>query len=99
MSRIFKDQSYLRIVLTTNVSLTGALEVKIYYRTPSGTVGSVTAEVSDETNGVIFYNMPTTSLLTETGLWRFWSYVKFSDSRIARGETVTERIYNEEDEE
>jgi len=96
MSTIFKNQSYLRIELTANVSVSGAKETKIFYQKPSGTVGSVTALVQDIATGVLYYDMPVTSFLDEVGMWGFWTYIKFSDDRIVRGETSFELVLNDE---
>jgi hypothetical protein len=93
---IFKDQSYLRIQLSTGVNITDALEISIYYRKPDATIASVTAQVLTSNPGVIYYDMPATSFLDQTGNWKFWAFIKFSDGREARGETVTEKIYSDE---
>jgi hypothetical protein len=99
MSKIFKNQTYLRIKLTTGVDITGALDLRIYYRKPvSKEIGYVTAASLDNAEGILFYDiLPGDSggsdFLDEVGKWKFWAYVEFSDSRVARGETVLQEIY------
>jgi hypothetical protein len=98
MSKIFKDQTHLRIRLTTGVSIVGAKETKIYYLKPEGAIGSVDASVYDPATGIIYYDLLTTpSLLNEVGAWRFWSYIKFSDDRVARGESLAVQIYDNQE--
>ena len=94
MSTIFVDQSKLRIQLTTNVDITGATELLIKYKKPSGATGSWTATSSDDTSGVIYYDL-TGSELDMKGNWTFWAYVTFSDARVAPGEIVTVDIQTE----
>jgi len=45
---------------------------------------------------VLYYDMPVTSFLDEVGMWGFWTYIKFSDDRIVRGETSFELVLNDE---
>lgn len=102
MGRIFVNQTYLRIRLTTSVSIAGALEKKIYYKKPGGTVGSIDAEVYDVATGVIYYDLEPDSegnadFLDETGEWCFWAKVTFADGREARGETVGVTVWDEEE--
>jgi len=100
MSKIFKNQTYLRIKLTTSVDITGALDLRIYYRKPiSKEIGYVTAASLDNAEGILFFDiLPGDSdlaseFLDEVGKWKFWAYVEFSDGRVARGETVVQEIY------
>ena len=94
---IFKNQTYLRIQLSTGVDITGALQIKIYYRKPDDTIDSVDAIVLTANPGVIYYDMPVdASFLDQTGNWRFWSFIEFGDGREARGETISARIYDNE---
>ena len=99
MSKIFVDQTSLRIILTTNVVIdSDARVVEIRYRKPDGTIGSLEASVQDTVNGVIFHDLDSDStLLDQRGAWKFWSYVVFGDGRAARGETVGVTIWDEEE--
>jgi hypothetical protein len=98
MSKIFVDQTYLRIILTTNVNITGAQETLIYYRKPNGTIGTLPAYVDDLEDGVIYHDLDSDSTLLDTrGAWKFWAYVKFADGRTARGETVGVTIWDEDE--
>jgi hypothetical protein len=72
--------------------------LKIYYRKPGGTIGSLDATSSDDENGVIYADLDSDSTLLDTrGAWKFWSWVKFSDGRMARGETVGVTIWDNEE--
>lgn len=102
MSRIFTYQTYLRIILTANVNVTDALSLQIYYKKPSGVVGSVQATALTPLTGVIYYDLEPDSsgnddFLDEVGTWSFWAYVEFVDGRTARGETVKRTIYDNAD--
>jgi len=88
MSSIFVNQSKLRIQLTTNVDIAGATSLLIKYKKPSGTAGQFVATSSDDTNGVIYYDL-TNEELDTPGQWMFWAYVTFSDGRVAPGEVST----------
>jgi hypothetical protein len=96
MSKIYKDQTYLRIKITTGVDISSAQETKIYYADPSNDIGSVTAIVDDETTGVVYYDLlPDTGIeLNQIGEWKFWAFIKFWDGRIARGESFSVIIYD-----
>jgi len=85
VSTIFVNQSKLRIQLTTNVDITEATSLLIKYEKPDGTTGSWVANSSDDTNGVIYYDL-TDGELSTNGNWTFWAYVTFSDGRSAPGE-------------
>ena len=102
MSRIFKYQTYVRILLNTGVELDSTvLDTRIYYKKPvSGTLDYVDAEIYDDQK--LKYDIEADSsgnddFFDEEGKWRFWTWVEFADGRTARGETVLEYIYNNED--
>jgi len=92
MSDVFKGQSSLRIRLDTKVDITGAKEVKIKYIKPDDvSTGTWTATVENPLKGIIYYDIPktvTNPIIDQSGWWRFWAYIKFSDDRVAPGEVV-----------
>ena len=104
---IFVEQSNLRIQLTCVQDITDAIETEIRYRKPDGTEGAWDAEVEDEEEGIIYYDLdepvepedPEEETpppeLDQAGIWTFWVYVKFSDGRTGYGEAVQERVYPE----
>lgn len=98
MGKVFTGQTNLRIMLSTNIDLTGATSLIIKCKKPNGTVFDLAATVNGSpTNGKIYYDFTTSDddVLDTAGTWSFWAYVVFADSRIARGETATLQIYNE----
>ena len=95
MAKPYKAQSALRITCTVGVNITGASVTQLRYKKPSGTTGSWTAQVSDATAGIIYYDLAEPSLIDEAGLWTFWGYITFSDGRSAPGQAVTQYFYNE----
>jgi hypothetical protein len=97
MNEVFINQTYLEIVLTAGVNIYGAKTTEIRYRKPSGITGSLTAEVTDATSGILTYVVPADStLINEKGEWRFWTYVKFLDDRVARGASYVVTFGNDE---
>lgn len=90
MSNLYTSQSALRVQLTCNTSLASITSAHIKAMSPSGTTTTWTATVSGTTAGTIYYDL--TTALTESGTWRFWSYVIFSDSRIGIGDVVYQDV-------
>jgi len=83
---VFYGQDSLKIQLTTNTDITGATGLAIKYRKADGsTTGSWTATSSNDTTGVIYYDVSSTSVLNSVGDWKIWAYVTFSDGRVAPG--------------
>jgi hypothetical protein len=98
MSKVFVDQTCLRIILTTSVNITAARTLQIHYRKPDGELGELDASVQDYVDGTIYHDLDSDStLLDEKGAWKFWAYVVFSDGRAARGETVGVTIWDNEE--
>jgi len=95
MGRIYKSQTKLRFRLECEQDITGALSVAIKYIKPSGTTGSWTATVEDATLGIIYYDVANANTLDEEGAWTIWSYVTFSDHKVAAGEPVQIPVYLE----
>ena len=91
---IFRNQTSLRVKLTTNVDITGATALKIKYRKPSGDTGEWTATSEDNSTGIIYYDIQAGDI-NESGNWVMWAYVTFSDSRSAPGEIVKVKVYEE----
>ena len=91
---IFKDQSSLRIRLTTNVDITGASTLQIKYTKPSGTSSYWTATEGTASTGIIYYDIVSTEI-DEAGRWILWAYVTFSDGRSAAGEIAHMTVHDE----
>ena len=95
MSKVYVDQTYLRIALDTNVDCSDAQELRIYYRKPDGTIDYLPATVLAPTTDTIYSDLDSDSTLLDTrGAWKFWSWMKASDGRSARGETVGYTIWD-----
>ena len=94
MNAIYKNQSALKIRVVcsklidgvlTPLDITGALETKIKYKKPSGATGSWTAIIENAAQGIIYYDVTTTEVIDESGTWKIWPFIKFSDARVAPG--------------
>jgi len=95
MSKIYKNQSALRLTLETGVALTGAT-LKIRYVKPDGSSGLWNATLSGTTAIYYdFHNSAGISELDQEGQWEFNAYITFSDGRIAPGEPVFIVVYAE----
>ena len=85
---VFKYQSSLKIRLETGIDLTDASELKIRFKKPSGIGDSWTATGDTTYSTRIFYDVVGDTIIDESGVWSFWSYVTFNDGRAAPGQTV-----------
>lgn len=92
MNKIYLNQSNLKIILDTQVTITGAQELKIKYRRPDNIEGEWTGVEEDSTS--VSYTF-SDGELNKVGLWVIWAYVVFSDGRNAPGEPVNLRVYAE----
>jgi hypothetical protein len=95
MGKIYVNQSELRLQLNTGVNLAGALAVKIKYIKPGETTErEFTAQVESSSLGTIYYDFQT-GQLDKAGIWEFWAWVEFADTRIAPGEPIKLRVWTE----
>lgn len=82
---VYKDQSALMIRLDTQVDLTDATIMKIKYKKPGGTTGEWNASKDTTYTTRIYYNIPDDTVIDESGMWTFWSFVTFAGGRAAPG--------------
>lgn len=99
MSKIYKDQSSLRITLKTGVDITGANALVVRAKKPSSTttvpvIVDLPALSENDSTGQIYHDF-IDGELDESGKWTFWAYVTFADGRSAPGEPVTVTVYEE----
>lgn len=95
MGKIYINQTALEIIVTVGIDITGALALLIKYTKPDGTSGSFNAVSTDDTNGIIKYEIDSSSDIDQAGLWHFWGHITFSDGSFAAGESHEEIIYLE----
>ena len=91
-SKIYLNQSNLKLILDTQVLIAGATLLEIRFIKPDGTTGHFDAVEENATS--ISYEL-TGVELDLTGIWTFWAYVIFVDGRNAAGEPI-KLIVNEE---
>ena len=85
---IYVGQNAFRLVVTTDINLTGVSSSLVYlrFRSPMTlSTGEYTATVLTSTAGIIFYDFKSTDSL-EDGLWTMWAYVIHPDTRVSIGE-------------
>jgi len=97
MGKIYKNQTELRLKLTTNVDISGASVKKIKYKKPSGAIGYWDANAATTLTGVLYYDVAASNVINEAGTWRLWAYVTFSTGDSAPGEGVSVKVYEESD--
>lgn len=71
--RIFKKQDLLTLLLDTGIDISGASEVLIKYKKPSGALGSFTASAYNTT--IAKYVVASDTDINESGYWVFWVYI------------------------
>jgi len=94
MSKIFKEQTALRITVKTFTDLEGIVSAVIKYRKPNGVKGELTAAVKDGVKGVIFHEC-IEGEIDVSGWWVFWAFITFDDGRTAAGETAKVYVWRE----
>jgi hypothetical protein len=94
MGKVYKDQTFLTVTLTTKQDIAQAQQTLIKYRKPSGATGQFNATVTDPAKGVLTYKF-TEGQLNETGQWTFWAYVVFDTGDCAAGEPSGLMVYEE----
>jgi hypothetical protein len=87
MSRLFENQTALRITLKTFIDLEGIDNAVIKYRKPNGKTGEFSAAVGDTVIGTIFHECIEGDI-DASGWWAFWAYITFADGRTASGQTA-----------
>jgi len=95
VSKIFKNQDYLRIRIYLGCNLSGAT-ILIKYKAPNDLEGSwaITA-IEDVSDGIVYKDFMPGETLGISGVWTFWTHVTFPDGRIAPGEPFIQMIYDE----
>jgi len=90
MSKIFKEQTALRITVKTYTDLENAVSAVIKFCKPDGSIGEFAASVGDQIKGVIFHEV-IEGEIDVSGWWSFWAFITFEDGRTAAGEAA--KIY------
>lgn len=94
MGKVYKGQTALMLTAKVKEDVTGATCL-IKFRKPSGALGSFVASIITAATGVIRYVVTSASDIDQSGRWRFWAHVTFSDGTIAVGEPYTYKFYDE----
>ncbi len=92
--KVYKNQDYLRIRVHVGETLSDATAI-IKYKDPNSDTGDWAVTVENELEGIVYRDFTASNSLGVSGTWTFWSYVTFSDGRVAPGEPFTELIYDE----
>lgn len=85
MGRIYK-QSKIDLFIETNIDLTDVTDHEIQYISPSKVKGSFTSVIESD-NRTLSHSF-VDGEIDEEGVWIFYPYVVFSDTRDAYGEPV-----------
>jgi len=93
MSKIYKNQTKLRITRNVGIDLTNGQSFKIKFIKPDNSEGFFNAAKLDSTH--IYYDVTQSSDLDQSGVWKFWAFVTFADGTYAAGEPIKKIIYDE----
>jgi hypothetical protein len=94
MTKIFKNQSALRIALNTHADLEGLEKAIIKYKKPDGCEGFLSAGVADLEKGIINHEC-IEGEIDQCGWWTFWAHITFDDGRMAAGDTAKVFVWEE----
>lgn len=94
MSKIFKGQDKINLVMDVGIDITGYDITLIKYIKPSKDTGSFTATVTDVTTGELTYDVQADDL-DQYGNWIFWAHITYTDTQISIGEPSRVHVYKE----
>lgn len=95
MSKIYKNQTDLKIVVMTNKNLSGYSDVRLKYKDPSGADGYFPVEIENPINGMVSYSTPLNTPLDKEGNWTFWIYATSPSGFVSIGEPFKLTVNNE----
>ena len=94
MSKIYVNQTALRITAKTFTELEGIEKAVIKYQKPNRDIGEFNASIGDVEKGVIFHEC-IEGEIDVSGWWVFWAFITFADGRSAAGEAEKIFIWQE----
>jgi hypothetical protein len=94
MSKIYKEQTALRITIKTFTDLEGISSAVIRFCKPDGSTGEFNAAVGDLIKGVIFHEV-IEGEIDISGWWSFWAFITFEDGRTAAGEAAKVYVWEQ----
>ena len=92
MGKIYKNQTALRIILDTGITLANVQNALIKYRKPDKSTGQFPGQTDQKT---IYYDIQSVTDLDQDGPWIFWAHVTFNNGTVVPGEPATEKVYIE----
>ena len=95
MSKIYVNQTALRINTSVNEDITGA-SVKIKYKKPDNTTGEWIGVIDKPSSGGFYYDATSTEGVYDIdmkGKWTLWAEVTFANGNIALGEPTSMQVY------
>jgi hypothetical protein len=95
MSKVYINQTALRLNFDLDEDITGYSSVVINVRKPGGSTTAWTCTVSDASTGSVYFNtFNTTTILDVSRKYYLQPEVTFSDGTKCRGETQTLDVYD-----
>lgn len=94
---VYKGQTAVRFILNTNIDLSIYVPqtVTIEFVKPSKTKGNFPSQVLDASTGTIYIDFDDTHKFDESGTWKVWAKIVFSDGRTGVGEIVQYQVAKE----
>jgi hypothetical protein len=93
MSKAIVGQS-LRLTSTLGLDLSGASSVAIWYKTPAGETGSVTATVTTPSTGELYGDI-LSSIITISGAWYFMVKATLGSGNVVKSFGIPVEIVDE----
>lgn len=86
MSKIYKNQTDLKIVVMTNKDLSGYSDVRLKYKDPDGIDGFFAVVIDSPIGGIVSYSTPLNTPLDKEGNWTFWVYATSPSGFVSVGD-------------
>lgn len=93
MGKIYTGQDYLRLNFDVETDITGYSAVAINVLLPDGTTTTWTPTVSDATEGTMYYDIASTSILAQEGRYEMQPVVTNASGKVGPCKTVHEYVY------
>ena len=85
----YVNQTWGRITLKVDFTLTDAVSAVIKYQKPSGVEGQWTATIAEpRTLQKIYYDLTAANEIDEVGQWKFWAYATNAGGEVIPGAPV-----------
>ncbi len=93
MGKIYVGQTELRIHYDCNTDLTGYTALVINVKQPDGTTTTWTPTINSVTDGTMYYDIASASILSQEGKYLQQPEATLADGDVVPGETTSDMVY------